>query len=171
MNSAAYQAIRDLLDQSGASYVAIDHRPCKTSEESAAARAEAGHPEVTGAKALLVKLYWKDQERFATVVLPGSHSLDKQKLLAGVPGLKKMRFASPEEMAELAGVVPGCMPPFAAPIFPNIPLLIVSSSLANFETVGFNAAFLEKSIVLPSKGYLAAVSPSYLVDCSSEKAG
>ena len=162
-------AITELLDSHGVQYTPITHPPCKTSEESEAARASAGYPGVTGAKALLAKLYFKDGERFATIVLPGCHTLEKEKLIAGIEGLKKIRFATTEELSELAGVVPGCMPPYASPIFPSIPLLVVASALKDFETIGFNAAYLEKSIILSSEGYLSAVTPSYVLDCSVPK--
>ncbi len=169
MNAKAYKAILELLGSRNASYVVIAHSPCKTSEESRAARAQAGYPDVTGAKALLAKLYFNTGDQFATIVLPGSHTLDKDKLIKSIPGLKKMRFVTPEEMSTLAGVVPGCMPPFAAPIFPEIPLLIVSSALGIFEQIGFNAAYLEKSIILSSKDYLYSIDPSYVIDCSMPK--
>ena len=98
MNEPAYSAIAELLKRKNVPYVAITHEPCKTSEESQAARTKAGHPGVIGAKALLTKLYLKDKEEFATIVLPGNHTLDKNRLIAGFANLKKMRFATPEEM-------------------------------------------------------------------------
>ena len=169
MNARAYQAITELFDKHGISYIPISHEPCKTSEESEAVRAAAGYPGVIGAKALLAKLYFKSSEQFATIVLPGTHILDKDKLIQGIPDLKKIRFATPEEMKELAGVMPGCMPPFAQPIFPSIPLLIVASALEKFDQIGFNAAYFEKSILLSSKEYLSAVSPAFVVACSTPK--
>ncbi len=169
MNARAYQAITELFDAHGVSYTPITHTPCKSSEESAAARATAGYPGVIGAKALLAKLYFKNGEQFATIVLPGTHILDKEKLIHGIPELKKIRFATPEEMMELAGVMPGCMPPFAQPIFPDIPLLIVARALQEFDQIGFNAAYFEKSIILSPKDYLSVVKPSFIVDCSDPK--
>jgi prolyl-tRNA editing enzyme YbaK/EbsC (Cys-tRNA(Pro) deacylase) len=169
MNARVYEAITKLFDEQGMSYIPITHTPCKTSEESEAARAAAGYPGVTGAKALLAKLYFKAGEQFATIVLPGTHILDKDKLIAEIPELKKMRFATPEEMKELAGVTPGCMPPFAQPIFPSIPLLIVATALESFNQIGFNAAYFEKSILLSPKDYLSVVRPSFIVDCSVPK--
>ena len=50
-------------------------------------------------------------------------------------GIKKIRFATPEEMKELAGIMPGCMLPFAQQIFPNIPLLIVASALREEDSL------------------------------------
>jgi prolyl-tRNA editing enzyme YbaK/EbsC (Cys-tRNA(Pro) deacylase) len=171
MNEPAYQAIVELFESHGVSYHPITHPPCRTSEESEAARAQAGYPAVVGAKALLAKLYFAGGiGQFATIVLPGRHVLDKEKLIAGVPALRKIRFATPEEMSSLAGVVPGCMPPFAAPIFPDIPLLIIASAISTFDRIGFNAAYLNKSIVLPSKDYLASIAPSFVINFSIPKA-
>lgn len=170
MNQPAYGAITKLLDDRKVTYFPVTHEPCKTSEESQIARANAGYPGVVGAKALLAKLYFKSGEQFATIVLPGNHILDKDKLIAGVPDLKKIRFATPDEMRELAGVIPGCMPPFASPIFPGIPLLIVASAMESQSQIGFNVAYLEKSIILSAKDYLSAVTPSFVVDCSVPKA-
>jgi Ala-tRNA(Pro) deacylase len=169
LNKIAYDNILKLLDNSGVAYAAFSHEPCKTSEESQAARASAGYPNVIGAKALLTKLYFQDGEKFATIVLPGTHVLDKDRLIAAIPGMKKMRFVTPEEMETLAGVVPGCMPPFASQIFKDIPVLIVASAMGEQSKIGFNAAFLEKSIVLEGKDYLSVVAPSFVVDCSHPK--
>lgn len=169
MNQYAFEAITALLDAREISYVTITHEPSKTSDESRFVRERAGYPNTEGAKALLTKLYFTDRELFATIVLPGSHVLAKESLQAHMPGLKKMRFATEEELDTLAGVVPGCMPPFAAPIFPDIPFLIVASALADFERIGFNAAYLEKSIILPSKEYLRAVTPTHMIPCSISK--
>lgn len=171
MNQRAHNAIVALLDEKQIQYVVIVHEPSKTSDESKAVRASAGYPNTEGAKALLTKLYFVDSEKFATIVLPGSHVLDKEKLLALIPSLKKMRFVTPEEMNTLAGVVPGCMPPFATPIFPDVPLLIIASALSTFDHIGFNAAYLEKSILLSAEEYLSAIIPSHVVDCSVPKKG
>jgi prolyl-tRNA editing enzyme YbaK/EbsC (Cys-tRNA(Pro) deacylase) len=169
MNEPAYNAIIELLERKNVPYAAISHEPCRTSEESQAARERAGYSGVIGAKALLAKLYFKNRETFATIVLPGNHTLDKNRLIAAVPDLKKIRFATPEEMLALAGVIPGCMPPFAAPIFPDVPLLIIANALASCETIGFNAAFLERSIILAARDYFSAVTPAFVIDCSVPK--
>ncbi len=169
MNAVAYQSIIDLLESKGVPYAAFSHEPCKTSEESAAMRAKAGYPNVIGAKALLTKLYFADHDSFATIVLPGTHTLDKEKLVAAIPGLKKMRFATPEEMATLPGVVPGCMPPFGNQIFKDIPLLIVAKSMETPEKIGFNAAYLDRSVVMEGKDYLKTVAADFTVDCSIPK--
>lgn len=88
--------------------------------------------------------------------------MDSKSLKAQVPRLKRFRFASAEEMLSLCGVTPGCMPPFAAPIFPGL-RLFVDRSLMDYEWVGFNAADLERSIVVRSQDYLLAALPAALL--------
>jgi prolyl-tRNA editing enzyme YbaK/EbsC (Cys-tRNA(Pro) deacylase) len=169
MNEIAYQDIKKLLQDRQVEFAELTHSPSKTSEESRAVRSQAGYPNAVGAKALLAKLYFKDGDKFATIVLPGEHLLDKDKLIAAIPDLKKIRFATPEEMLALAGVIPGCMPPFAAPIFPDIPILIVATAMQSAEQIGFNAAYLERSVILAGKDYFSAITPQYIVDCSVPK--
>jgi len=171
MNESAFQSICNLFDEHRVPYTVLHHEPVGTSEEARQTRERLGYPNVTGAKALLMKLYFSNGagEKFAAIVVPGDHQLDTDKLAARLPGLKRTRFATREEMAELAGVVPGCMPPFAAPIFPKIPLLIVASALQDVKTVGFNPAYLERSIILKSADYLNAAAPDHFIDCSLPK--
>jgi len=166
MNKQALEDIEALFKRKGADYKLFTHESCKTSEESTKARAAAGMPDAVGAKALLCKLYLRDKEVFATIVLPGIHILDKNALRKGVPNLRSMRFAAPEEMLELAGVAPGCMPPFGPSIFPGINFLIVAEALKSFPNIAFNVAYFEKSIVMLSEDYLRAAKPDYVIDCS-----
>lgn len=169
MNKKVYDSIVHLLDTNSIPYTILTHRPSKTSEESRLVRAELGYPNAVGAKALLVKLYLKDTESFATIVLPGDHILDKEKLFAHIPDLKKIRFVTPDEMFDLTGLVPGSMPPFATPIFPRIPLLIIASAIEEHEELGFNIADLERSTILKSKEYLSIVKPNFVINCSTPK--
>lgn len=169
MNDTAYASIIDLLNTNSVTYTVLSHKPSKTSEESRLVRKELGYPNAVGAKALLVKLYFSDKESFATIVLPGDHILDKEKLFANIPHLKKIRFVTPDEMNALTGLVPGSMPPFATPVFPDIPLLIVSTAIPEQEELGFNIADLSRSAILRSKDYLSIIQPNFLINCSTPK--
>ncbi len=169
MNVERYNAIIHLLDQKRVPYVVLEHEPSKTSDESKAVRAELGYPNAMGAKALLVKLYFADKEQFATIVLPGDHILNKDILLKEVPGLKKIRFVTPEEMFSLTDLVPGSMPPFATQIFPDVSLLIIAAGIGEQKELGFNVADLCKSVILKSKDYLSVVHPDYQLNCSTSK--
>lgn len=171
MNEAAFTKICELFSTLPIPYQTCVHEVCRTSEESARVRKAAGLPDAIGAKALLCKVDWRGEApaEFITFVLPGTHTLDKAKLKQGLPELKQFRFATAEELMELAGVVPGCMPPFGQQIFTGIAKLYVSSQIQNFERVAFNAAKLDTSIVLLSVDYLHAVTVDKIFDFSSPK--
>lgn len=170
MNAAAQEKIRSLMRDAGITFHEFSHPECRTSEESMRARADAGFPGTIGAKSLLVKLYFHDGgECFASIIIPGIHTLDKHALFQAIPRIKKMRFATPEELLEIAGVVPGCMPPFGLQVFPRVEMCIVSSALRAFPIVGFNIASLTQSVVLSGDAYFAVVKPDAIIACSVEK--
>lgn len=158
MNDNAFRAICQVLDQVGAEYKILSHPPCRTSEESAAARTQAGTAYTLGAKALLVKLELDGGVEFATFVIPGPFRLDNQLIKKAIPGLRKFRFASTEEMLRICGVLPGCMPPFGSSVFPKVSRLYVDTNTTVPGVLGFNAAMFERSIVISSEDYLKAVT-------------
>jgi prolyl-tRNA editing enzyme YbaK/EbsC (Cys-tRNA(Pro) deacylase) len=191
MNEQAFQQICALFESGDVNYSVYRHPECRTSEESAAARKEAGMPEAIGAKALLCKVDFKfpsvipnptsgslnkgsqdpsiRNSEFVVFVLPGTHTLDKAKLKTALPDLKQFRFSTKEELYDIAGVVPGCMPPFGSQIFEKVQRLYVSSALKGFPRVAFNAAKLDTSITLTTEDYFASIIPDKVFDFSSRK--
>lgn len=152
----ATQKIIRALDQLGITHQLIEHPPCRTSEESARARNAGGGGPCCGAKAIVVKMKWRDgTSDFNTMVLPGSSRIDAKLVLGHLAGLKEFRFATPAELAAYTdGLEPGMMPPFARPIFERLSRLYVDSGLLDHGAVGFNAAELARSIVVASHDYL-----------------
>ena len=139
-----FQSIRQWLDEASVAYRAVHHEPTRTSEESAKARGE----EVRiGGKALLVKI-GDDCQLF---VLSAALKLDSAALKDRF-GVKKIRFATPRELADLTGLVPGSVPPFGRPILPFD--LYVDESILKNERIAFNAGSLTDSIVMPTADYL-----------------
>lgn len=169
MNIDAYNTIQAVLDKSSVEYKLYEHQECRSSEESLKVRQDLGIPFAIGAKALLCKLYFKDRELFATLVLPGANILDKKKLKIELPDLKLLRFATAEELSDIAGVAYGCMPPFGNQVFPKIDMMLVCSSLKNYERVAFNAAYLTKSITLKTEDYFKAIEPDKVFEYSTPK--
>jgi Ala-tRNA(Pro) deacylase len=170
MNEPAYQAICALFDSKSISYSVYTHPECRTSEESARVRKEAGMPDAIGAKALLCKVDFRSgTSEFVVFVLPGTHTIDKVKLKAGLPDLKQFRFSTKEELMDIAGVVPGCMPPFGNQIFEKVSRLYVSSALKDYPRVAFNAAKLDTSIMLTSEDYFHIIAPDSVFDFSAPK--
>lgn len=161
MSEQQHEALRRLLDESGAPHRIIAHPDCRTSVESAAARAAAGAVDAIGAKALVVK----PKQGFVVLVLPGMARLDSLKVRALIG---KFRFARADEVhAATGGLEIGTIPPFGAPLFPDVARLIVDPGIAHAATVGFNAACLTQSIIMTGGDYLHAAKP-HLLSCISE---
>jgi Ala-tRNA(Pro) deacylase len=161
MNREALRAICRIFEAAGVEYKLIEHEACRTSAESAATRARAGFPRAVGAKALLTKMTFDDRaSEFNVLVLPGPARLNSQLLKAQVPRLKKFRFATNEELLDLCGVTPGEMPPFASAVFSGTPKLFVDDTIGGVESVGFNAADLERSIIVSARDYLRVANPT-----------
>lgn len=144
--------IRELLDQHGVTYRYLEHEPTHTSEQSAAVR---GEDLRTGGKALLIKV----GDEFRLFVLSAALKLDSDALKRQF-GVKKLRFASADELRELTGLVPGSVPPFGPPILP-FPLY-VDESIALNPRIAFNAGSLTASIIMPVADYLRIAAPEVL---------
>jgi prolyl-tRNA editing enzyme YbaK/EbsC (Cys-tRNA(Pro) deacylase) len=137
------EKIRGWLASEGVPFREVHHEPTRTSEDSARAR---GEDLRTGGKALLIKV----GAVFRLFVLSADRKLDstaiKQRFAA-----KKIRFATPEELADLTGLAPGSVPPFGHPILP-FPLFVDPSVFENAR-IAFNAGSLTDSIVMAVDDY------------------
>ena len=151
-----------LFDSNSINYKRISHPECRTSEESAKARAESGGGFVIGAKAILVKVERKrGDSEFNVFVLPGNKKIDSKVLKRQIENLKSFRFSTAEEMAEkTGGLIPGTMPPFAKPVFEELEHLFIDSSLLEHDLVGFNAACLTQSIIVLCRDYIQVAKPT-----------
>ena len=69
---------------------------------------------------------------------------------------KNLRFATPEELKEMAGVEKGAVPPFG-PLFGVE--MIVDTTLFENEFMAFNAGSLETSIKMRTEDYKRIVNP------------
>src|SRR5436190_16253363 len=110
MANPVLDAIRRLLTDAGVAFREVSHAPTYTSEESARARGEELR---TGGKAILLKT----DDAFRLFVLPADRKLDSQAVKREL-GVKKTRFATPEELLQQTGLVPGSVPPFGPPVLP-----------------------------------------------------
>jgi prolyl-tRNA editing enzyme YbaK/EbsC (Cys-tRNA(Pro) deacylase) len=136
-------SIRDLLTGARIAFIEKQHEPTFTSEQSALAR---GEPVSIGAKALVIK----GDDRWALFVLPADRKLDSAAARRHL-GAKHTRFATPEELLSLTGLVPGSVPPFGQPILPLE--LVADPALCEQEKVAFNAGSLSTSIILAAADY------------------
>jgi prolyl-tRNA editing enzyme YbaK/EbsC (Cys-tRNA(Pro) deacylase) len=150
MGEQVLEAIRRLLTEAGVPFREVSHAPTYTSEESARAR---GEDLKVGGKAILLKT----DDAFRLFVLPADRKLDSQAVKREL-GVRKTRFATPDELRELTGLVPGSVPPFGPPVLP-FPLY-VDEAIRHNERIAFNAGSLTTSIILTVSDYLAVARPT-----------
>ena len=143
------QCIHDLLNQHDVSFHEVQHEPTYTSEDAARARGEELR---IGGKALLIKA----AEVYRLFVLPANRKVDSAAIRKEL-GLRKLRFASKEELQELTGLVPGCVPPFGRPVLPFD--LFVDAAIRDNERIAFNAGSLTNSIIMSVDDYLRVAEP------------
>lgn len=148
-----FKKIKLLLDAKEVNYEEKEHIETHTSEDSALVR---GDKLSEGAKAILYKV----QDYYYLFVLAADEKMDTKKIKQyfkdkGMKA-KKTRFATPEELKEMTGLVPGAVPPFGRPIL-NFNLYVDPSLLAN-EFISFNAGSLTNSLRMKLKDYLKVSS-------------
>jgi len=145
-----HEAILALLAREQITYRALHHAPTFTSEESARIR---GEDIRVGGKAIVMKV----GEEFRLFVVSAALKVDAAAVKQYF-GVKKIRFASPEELLTLTGLVPGSIPPFGRPILP-FALFVDPSILENIK-IAFNAGALTESIIMLVKDYLRVAQPT-----------
>jgi Ala-tRNA(Pro) deacylase len=143
------ERIREHLTGRSIAFREVHHAPTFTSEESAKAR---GEDLRIGGKALLMKV----GDVFRLFVLSASLKADSAAIREKF-GVRKIRFATADELKESTGLVPGSVPPFGPPILP-FPLYADTSVTAN-EKIAFNAGSLEDSMILRVDDWLRAAQP------------
>lgn len=149
MNDAILAAITTRLDEAGIEYRQLHHEPTRTSEDSARVR---GESLASGGKALLLKT----GDDFRLFVFSAARKLDSA-AVKKLFDLRKLRFATPEELAEQTGLVPGAVPPFGEPILPYP--LFVDTSITENERIAFNAGSLTDSIITSVDDYVRFAAP------------
>lgn len=143
--------VRQLLADAGVPFREIEHLPTRTSEESALAR---GEELGVGAKAIVLRT----DDVFRVFVLPADRKLDSGAIKREL-NVKKTRFATPEELLELTGLVPGSVPPFGPPILP-LELFADSAVGVTYDRVAFNAGSLTNSIIMSATDWSAIAKPT-----------
>lgn len=149
MRTVTSADLRRHLEALGIAYRHLTHAATRTSAESAAVR---GEPLENGAKALVMKT----GDAFCNFVLSAARRADSGGIKRHF-GVSSVRFATPEELLELTGLVPGSVPPFGEPILPF--KLYVDEHLPTLERVAFNAASLTESLMMSAADYMRAAGP------------
>jgi Ala-tRNA(Pro) deacylase len=148
-SSDVYNNIKQLLVSHNIAHREVIHQPTRTSEQSAKARGESLS---IGGKAILLKV----GDTFRLFVLSAAKKLDSQKIKEHFSE-KRLRFATPKELQEMTGLVPGSVPPFGRPVT-NFDLCLDVSVTKNTK-IAFNAGLLTTSIIMDMNDYLKVASP------------
>ena len=148
--------IRNLLIKNNINFQEIDHEPATTCGQAAKAR---GCDQKIGGKSIL----FKDKSDYRIFVMSAALQVDSKKarkiLKSGW-----LRFATNEELWEMAGVEKGALPPFGRGILP-VDLYLDESILKN-EEIAFNAGMVTKSFIMKVNDYLKLIDP---IVCSFTK--
>jgi prolyl-tRNA editing enzyme YbaK/EbsC (Cys-tRNA(Pro) deacylase) len=148
--SLVLESIRALLDEHGVLYREIHHPPTRTSQQAADARGESME---IGGKAIVAKV---DTE-FRLFVFSAARRM-VSRLIRKRQGAQRFRFADADELKELTGLVPGCVPPFGRPILPLD--LYVDTSILENDRIAFNAGSLTDSIIMDRERYIEIARPA-----------
>ncbi len=143
------EKIRTLLAENCVPFRELAHEPTRTSEDSARVR---GEDISIGGKALLLKV----DDDFRLFVMSAALRVDSGAIRKHL-GARRSRFATPEELFEMTGLVPGSVPPFGRPVLP-FDLYVDESIIAN-QRIAFNAGSLTDSMFLKTEDYLRVAKP------------
>ena len=149
MSGEVLSRIRTLLNEACIPYREARHGPTRTSQEAADAR---GEPIRIGGKAIVAKV---DKE-FHLFVLSAALGLNSRAICRHLKA-QRFRFARGEELKELTGLVPGCVPPFGRPIL-DLDLYVDDSILLN-DRIAFNAGSLTDSMIMDRADYIRIAEP------------
>jgi Ala-tRNA(Pro) deacylase len=138
-----------MLDEAGVAYRATDHGIVTSSEAAAELR---GTDLKIGGKSLLLKA----DDGFHVVAFSAATRM-KSRLFRRAIGSRRLRFATPEELAQLTGLVPGCVPPFGRPILPFT--LHADRALVENDHIAFTPGVRTRSIVMESAAWARLAKP------------
>ena len=150
-NPTVEMAIRHALEQAGSPYRTVEHAPVDDARHAAALR---GTPLAIGGKSLLMKA----GEDFILVATSSAGRIDSRRLRAHL-GVRRLRFATRDELASLTGLVPGCVPPFGPPVLP-FPLHADRGLLSNAQ-IAFTPGVRIRSFVMTSADWARVATPFF----------
>ena len=148
-----YTQLIGFLDRHGVQYRLIDHAPEGRTEFVSPMRGNA-LSQAAKCIVLMVKV-GKKITRYVLGVIPGDVRLDLNAVKVLMKGTY-VSVASPDIAERLAGSVAGTVLPFS--FNPELELIVDPSLLANDELY-FNAARLDRSIVVKTSDYVTLAKP------------
>lgn len=154
-NPTLCAAILARFRAAGALHDVLEHAPLSGAGSAADAVRLRGTPLRMGGKALLLKA----DGNYLVAAFSASRRLHSNTLRKAL-GVRRMRFASREELLDATGLVPGCVPPFGRPLLP-FPLFADPSLLEN-DAIAFTPGLLTCSVVTPAEVWQELAQPTVL---------
>ncbi len=151
MARSAYDDVIGLLDSHQVQYQLNVHEPVVTHEEAVAVT---GDDPLRGAKSLVMKT----DSGFMLVVVRGPNRMDYNKVRKYL-GIRKIRFATPEEVIEVMRVKIGACYPFGE--VAGVPML-VDKTLAENEVITFSPGRHDTHISMPFDEYKRVTKPKLI---------
>jgi Ala-tRNA(Pro) deacylase len=148
-----YTRLIAFLDQHGAQYRLIDHAPEGRTEIVSPLRGNA--PSQAAKSIVLMVKIGKKTTKYVLAVVPGDLRVDLNAVKTLMNGTY-VAFASADIAERLAGSVAGTVLPFS--FHPDLELVVDPAVLEN-EELYFNAARLDRSLVLKTRDYAALATP------------
>ncbi|MET8760750.1 YbaK/EbsC family protein [Lentzea sp. NPDC004782] len=153
MSTDGFATILRLLDAHGVPYTVLHHAPEGNTERASRTR---GHDLHAAAKCLVTEVRTKaGTSRFVLVVVEGHRKVDL-KALKRLYRRKDASLAPPELAEEYGGAAVGSIPPF--PLHDRLDV-VVDVGLLDHEVIYFNAARLDRSVVLNVRDYVFIAGP------------
>jgi Ala-tRNA(Pro) deacylase len=148
-----YTQLIELLDRRGVQYRLVDHAAEGRTEIVSGMR---GHDLRLAAKCMMVMVkIGRKVTRYVLAVVSGDARVDLNAIKVLLSGTY-VSFASPEVAESLAGTVVGTILPFA---FHSDVELVVDPAVLENDEMFFNAARLDRSMVLRTKDYVHVANP------------
>lgn len=93
----------------------------------------------------------------AEFVISAAHKVDSQAIKDQFQ-IKKLRFATADELSTLTGLESGVVPPIGRPVLP-FDIYLDPAILDNLR-IAFNAGRLDVSVLMPTENYLRVARPA-----------
>lgn len=152
-----YKQLITLLEQHEVPYRLIDHEPEGRTEIVSELR---GNKLAQAAKCIILMVkVGKKVTKYVLAVVPGDARVDMQAVKTLLQGTY-VAFASADIAERLAGSVTGTILPFS--FNPDLELIVHPALLENDE-IYFNAARLDRSMMLKTSDYIAVARPRVAV--------
>lgn len=162
---ATFEKIKASLEEKKVPFDLTTHKAVLTCEEAAEVR---GVSLDSGAKAMLIKDTGKklvlENTPYYLAVLSASKKFSS-KQFKKIISCKSIRFASPQEVFETTGCLPGAVPPFGK--FMSVPVW-VDRSLSKEETINFNCGLRTTSLSMKYADYFEFEAPKFHVFSDEE---